>query len=521
MTISIGYVWLALPLVMACGAAPSQTPLPIAVVPSSAPSASLGDAGGPPVLPPDVEGVASVAPPTDGSPCVLTATELGRVLVLRAKPGGVPFASLRARRVKATLLPSGGFFVEAETGALRVRGYVDTDDAVVLGAHPITFGGVVISTASTELRVVAATDGSIRAVPLDVGVTWNAPTDTPVACADLTLSALDVPAAPPKKMLAGHWRFREGATVAIAPDANAKPVAQVDPVDGDIQALEVRGARAHVEIASPLRIVTGWVAVGALRMVTSAAIEREEAAQINFCVISGMCLIPLSPPPPRRSWTITPAPVAAIEELTCPVDVRLLGDVSGTRTALGSVGAGAILRVLSREPPVAHVALANTAQGAFTPAAYETLLVSARDLATCAPQAITTDAPYVVRLASEEPPAPPKASGVHGVVAFTFISAGEIADAENVVRARVVAGARSCYRRALEAAPTASGKLVATLQVDRFGDVATVTTEPSGGLPKSIADCVAPMLRQLVFAPRPPGADRSPVSIALTFSLPP
>ena len=443
------------------------------------------------------------------------------MIVLRPRPGAAPFATLRAHEIRATPLESGGLFVEAQTGGVRTRGYVNAKDALVYSAHPIKLGGVFTSTALTALHVTTEADGSLRAAPKDAD---KGPTGK-VTCSDSTLAeaSFETPNVP-EKVSRGVWETAGDGSIPISAQPNGPPVAQLGVVS-NVRMIERRGDRSHIEVANDDGIYNGWVPTSALHYVTDAVLAQRTALSQEMVnreagVVMGASLNFL---PQRVTWPrgpFTPPSVAATEELKCPGEVRLIADLLGRRTWVGTIAPRSTMRVVAREPSVASVSLATATGGAFVPARYGTLLVPARDLTGCAPRPITIDPRYNASRPSEAPPDPPNATELHGDVSVTSVS-GDVANAEASAKDSLRRRASACYTESFERERPTRGQVVLRLEVHPEGDVASVKVDDSAGLSPSLVSCVATAARSAQFTGQAP-QNRLPIAvITLSFSVQP
>jgi hypothetical protein len=96
----------------------------------------------------------------------------------------------------------------------------------------------------------------------------------------------------------------------------------------------------------------------------------------------------------------------------------------------------------------------------------------------------------------------------------TSVAGGQVSNASRVV-ARMRAGFRACYTRALAANPDASGRISLALRIGPGGEVTQVTASSSGNLPASVVNCVRSRAKAGRFAP--PQGGSAVVSVPVNF----
>ncbi len=96
----------------------------------------------------------------------------------------------------------------------------------------------------------------------------------------------------------------------------------------------------------------------------------------------------------------------------------------------------------------------------------------------------------------------------------TNVAGGQVSNASRVV-ARMRAGFRACYTRALASNPDASGRISLALKVGPGGEVTQVTVTTSGSLPAAVVSCVKSRAQSGRFDPPQGGA--AVVSVSVNF----
>jgi hypothetical protein len=113
-----------------------------------------------------------------------------------------------------------------------------------------------------------------------------------------------------------------------------------------------------------------------------------------------------------------------------------------------------------------------------------------------APVPSNVPTPYV-------PPAPPPAPKPAGIIGEILIEEATLngAAAPDAMRTAKLrrAGFNGCYYRARQANPTAAGTVRLELDLDPTGHVVSSSSQISGSLPQSLADCVKEWLERTQF----------------------
>jgi hypothetical protein len=323
--------------------------------------------------------------------------------------------------------------------------------------------------------------------------------------------------------------------VDLALDPKGPPVAHVRLDTTEVKVLEDAGGHSRIAAETDNTLVVGWVPSAALLPSSEKALEKRRVdsmlrllGALNVGTIGTLGVLGSSEPPPEK----------VLEQLRCPGEVRLLAEVGGDRWLVGASAGGVALRVLRREPTVAYVALPAEVRGGFSVVSPATLAVPARDLASCTPEAITTDpppppVPTLSDLSSLNPPLHPPGSlnlpdlkgGPNGVApkaeklpegtvsSGSAVVSGRIDDAESVIRTQLVPAAHSCYRRGLAEDPSQSGRLVLTIRVAPIGEVETTSVAQNSGLSGKVASCISSRARGLHFAQNQGGTINVPLSL--------
>jgi hypothetical protein len=316
---------------------------------------------------------------------------------------------LNSGDVKIALLASGEAFADGHSGSVRTRGYVDPGEVSFEPARPLSFG--IVSVTSKGSVGVAWPDGRMQASAISKFVNWDgAPPTVPVTCADLSFGADTQPASlgssgssdgGPKGGDPVLW----SGSAPIAADANGKPVGSVDTRDAILRVLERRGDRTHVRLESASETVVGWVPSSAVMTAAQAKKKKEEeqrqAAKASLTFVgSGLYDGPIGPltgavpgkapvdtspegPAAGAPGSTKPSEMKTVEGLTCPASLRLMTELHGQRTWIGTLDPGASVTVVAREGGVARVQLTHATAGGFRPPRDQVLEVPARDIASC------------------------------------------------------------------------------------------------------------------------------------------
>jgi hypothetical protein len=249
-------------------------------------------------------------------------------------------------------------------------------------------------------------------------VHWDgAPPTTPVTCADLSFGtdprffSGDSREADPKGGDLVLW----SSDAPIAADANSKPVGSLD-IDGAVlHVLERRGARTQLRVESPSETVVGWVPSSEVMTAAQAKKRREEeerraAKGPNVLLLmngynegplrslnGGPAITGASPDNVLAGEGVAAADAGAkpsesnVEGLICPASVRLMAELDGRRTWIGTLDPGVSVIVVSREGPVVRVRLAHSVAAGFRAPRNQVLEVPARDLASCTAGTVKDD----------------------------------------------------------------------------------------------------------------------------------
>jgi hypothetical protein len=102
----------------------------------------------------------------------------------------------------------------------------------------------------------------------------------------------------------------------------------------------------------------------------------------------------------------------------------------------------------------------------------------------------------------------------NAAVGGAAVAGGSVSNASSVV-ARMRAGFRACYQRALSTNPDAQGRISLKIKVGPSGQVTGVAAAKSGNLPQSVVDCVKGRARAATFAA--PDGGSAVVSVPVTF----
>ena len=430
-------------------------------------------------------------------------------LALRRTPGAHPFAVLFAKaKAKVSLLASGVGFVEADTGALHVRGY-----AIDLAFQPkraVVLGGFMVPSMN-YLRVRAASDDTATvALPMVPGVTFVATAATAtIACSDLALGGAQ--SFDPATALPAATRSRTAMLanrdVALSIEPKGDVVAQLllRPAS-TVRVLTEGGGRARIVVTSKAGLVFGWIASADLTPVHT--LTDQERTALAFMGepsdpgdVSGLG----SPLGASTSPPYVAAPLA-IDELSCPSELRLMMDLGAERFFAGTIGASSVVRVSARDATFVRVSLPAQTRGWIVETNGISLLVPTSDVATCVSRPVTTDpsppVPYNPRLPPNNwnrnpQPIPPEATVGDVQIGALSMSVPVPNAARTVAAART--RFRACYNAGLRANPTQAGRVVLTLKIAPSGYVVAATVASTSGVDVNVSSCFVAATRGLEF----------------------
>jgi outer membrane biosynthesis protein TonB len=530
----------------ACGGASAPPSLPPKVVTADAGAAAEPAIDAGPTLPPEPTGVASIEPP-ESFVCSFAADVIDDACPLRAVPTGAPFAVLRDARASVKLLPTGAWFVEAQTGAVRVSGYVEPSDARrLLSKRAITMSDWVVAAPSAAMHVVPA-DGKLVAkletLVAGVASASGVAPSADVTCDDIAVAraSFDARAALPDAKNRGLVWFLRDREVPLSTAPGAPPVARLTLGEARIDILEQRGATLRVAIEFDDRVLFGWIPAASAVSITQAQFDREMLGSATLGTLAAL----------GTAGALTTATTSGahepppIDELRCTNELRAIVEWGpSARWFVGTIGADAVVRVAERGESLTRVTLPSATRGDLTPAKPFAWLVPTRDLASCATQPITSDGappprppPAIAQKPQRRPrPPPPPPKGGPGFTPGTYespepprstaprgsVSRGGITssvpmkDLERTIATQLQPKARACYQKALQDDATLQGRIVLRFVIGPNGDVSTATVAENTLGSTALATCIVGVLRKLVFSP-PEGGSSAIVMVPINF----
>lgn len=466
----------------------------------------------PPPLPPAV--AAPSAPAPSGASCVLdgrpgawtrlTVTRDGRTVLSRAEEiawvelaGGAPGGSLRA---------------VASTRELDIAGEIPDGALVVSPRAPALRDGW-LAVRSLHARRVGPDGAVTGVVTLRSPLVAAGPIEVTAACDTLQVGNAPEPTA-------GELRFlRPGAQSPFVDGAGRAVANLVVPASGPratARVLEARGDATRVAIRGEDATAIGWIATSAVEPVTPAtrtALLAAQAEELQLQMLAGF----------GQDSSAT----------KCARRVDLYASQPGGQpVVIGSLREGATIRRRAGAAPPDGVAVELGGEGAVFVRASSlascnamgsepvTVAVRGRGLVTRpagAPSgevlgALGGGSPAPGPGLGDRPPdagapvdAERRVTGPAGTLTATVEDDRFVPSAPREI-ARVRAQLRGCYQHGLNADPTVAGETRFGVQVSASGEVASVRSIDSQGLPSATRSCFEHVLRRARFAAGSPGA---------------
>jgi len=252
------------------------------------------------------------------------------------------------------VLPDARQFVELTDNGVLVRGYLE--ESVLRLARPKTIGGV-WTRRGDSVRVKSINGETVRAVleaPAPNVEVVGAPETIDLACADLHVGR--EPFSLPSPGASKRTAFvRPKTTLEMSESEQSAITIRFHVADPGfaIDVLEERAGRARITFdAQTIGRFTGWVAARSLAKVPKAdSSSKAEQIRRELEKLNPPSIAAVVAAPPGSSLATADRGRASIA--TC--DLRLLADVDGTLTVIGSVAHGTPLRIGGAETTLLQV----------------------------------------------------------------------------------------------------------------------------------------------------------------------